>query len=72
MANRLALVTGASSGIGLSLATELAKRGYDLVVCSAGDRIKTAAQQLEGAQVSVVTCRLISLAAKGSKVYGTR
>lgn len=39
MAKELAVVTGASSGIGLSLAKELASRGYDLVVCSAGNRL---------------------------------
>ena len=39
----LAVVTGASSGIGYELAAELAKRGYDLVVASAGERLGPAA-----------------------------
>lgn len=42
----LAVVTGASSGIGYELAVELARRGYDLVVASAGEHLTTAAQNL--------------------------
>jgi short-subunit dehydrogenase len=54
MPNKLALVTGASSGIGLSLAKELAGRGYDIIVCSAGERLQKSAQQLRIASVQVI------------------
>jgi short-subunit dehydrogenase len=53
MPNKLALVTGASSGIGFWLAQELAERGYDLVICSAGQRLQTSAQQLRSGSVEV-------------------
>lgn len=53
MAGDLALVTGASSGIGRSLARELAGRGYDLVICSAGERLASAASELRSAGVNV-------------------
>ncbi len=42
----LAVVTGASNGIGYELAAELARRGYDLVIASAGERLSQAARDL--------------------------
>lgn len=42
----LALVTGGSSGIGYELAAELARRGYDLVLASSGERLMQAVQDL--------------------------
>jgi short-subunit dehydrogenase len=55
MARELALVTGASSGIGLSLAKDLVSRGYDIVVCSAGERLATATQTLQSSEVEVIS-----------------
>jgi short-subunit dehydrogenase len=54
MAGQFAIVTGASSGIGLSLAKELARREYDLAICSAGERLTGAADELRAFGVQVL------------------
>jgi short-subunit dehydrogenase len=53
MGQMLAIVTGASSGIGFELAKELAKRGYDLVVASAGERLGPAGNEFRSLGVQV-------------------
>ena len=49
----LALVTGASSGIGLELAKEFARRGYDLVIAAENPEITTVASVIEQMGVTV-------------------
>jgi short-subunit dehydrogenase len=50
----LALVTGASSGIGLELAKQFAENGFDLVIAAEDDELTEAARQLGDAVVEAV------------------
>jgi short-subunit dehydrogenase len=56
----LAVVTGASSGIGYELARQFAQNDFDLLIVSAGERIKTAAREIErlGGNVEAVQADL--------------
>src|SRR3712207_2946372 len=49
----LALVTGASSGIGLELARQFAEHGFDLVVTAEDAELTAAAGQLRGTGTTV-------------------
>lgn len=44
----LAVVTGASSGIGLELAKQFARHGFDLLIASQGSGLDDAGQMLQG------------------------
>ena len=60
----LAVVTGASSGIGLELARQFAENGFDLVVCAEDSGIERAAAELR-AQGADVTAVQTDLATRG-------
>jgi short-subunit dehydrogenase len=53
----LAVVTGASSGIGLELARQFCANGFDVVVVAEDDRLADAAASLRSAGTSVVDVR---------------
>ncbi|MGE7204140.1 SDR family NAD(P)-dependent oxidoreductase [Sphingomonas sp. NPDC019816] len=63
MADKLAIVTGASTGIGYHLAACAAKEGYDLLIVADEPAIHAAATKLaaEGARVQAVEADLSSL-----------
>ena len=52
MKNHYALVTGASSGMGLEFARQLAKRGYNLLIVSNEEAIHEVAKRLEAEEAS--------------------
>lgn len=60
LARPLAVITGASSGIGFELARQFAQRGHDLVARAAQPRIEGAAEELRqyGGRVEVVQADL--------------
>ena len=55
MANQLAVVTGASSGIGFNLAKVFAENGFDVVIASSGPRLESAERELANLGVQVTT-----------------
>lgn len=55
MVKPLAVITGASSGIGYELAKEFARNGFDLVVTSTGESIEEAAEAFRGLTAQVET-----------------
>ena len=63
----LAVVTGASSGIGLELAKELAARRYHLVVCAEDDELAVAADGLRRSGVPVQAVRADLATAEGTQ-----
>jgi uncharacterized protein len=56
--DKLALVTGASAGIGFHLAHQLAERGYDIVGVGASDRVNTLPQRIPDVEVVPVAVDL--------------
>lgn len=56
--NSLALVTGASSGIGLNIAKELASRGHDIIAVGSSDRVQQVQEQIADVTVFPVQADL--------------
>ncbi|PYV46792.1 MAG: oxidoreductase [Acidobacteria bacterium] len=55
MAEKFAVITGASSGIGYELARVFGENGYDLLINSSGERLERAASDLKSLGFEVIT-----------------
>ncbi|MFD1617844.1 SDR family NAD(P)-dependent oxidoreductase [Rothia amarae] len=58
MMNSLALVTGASSGIGLNITKELAARGHDIIAVGSSERVHKVQEHIEGVRIYAVQADL--------------
>lgn len=68
---KFAVVTGASSGIGLELAKQFAQHGFDLLVVADSAKIGDAAGALRGYDVSVTEARMdLAKSDEVEKLYG--
>jgi len=56
--NPLALVTGASAGIGLKIAQELAERGHDIIAVGSSERVSSVSEKITGVQIYPVQADL--------------
>jgi short-subunit dehydrogenase len=65
MGSQLALVTGASSGIGLELAKQFAQNDFDVVIAAEDDELSTAANTIEGFGATVTPVRVDLATPKG-------
>jgi short-subunit dehydrogenase len=75
LAGEVALVTGASRGLGLLIATELARRGCRLLLCARdGAELERAADRLRsaGAEVAAVACDVTREESAGQLVGAAR
>jgi uncharacterized protein len=70
MSRLFAVITGASSGIGLALAHELAGRGYDLAICSARERLQSATEALRSNGIEVTDVQADLATRDGIKRFG--
>jgi short-subunit dehydrogenase len=61
---QLAVITGASSGIGLELAKQCAANGFDLIICAEDAGIQTAAAQLQAETAVQVQAIQVDLATR--------
>jgi short-subunit dehydrogenase len=62
-----AVVTGASSGIGLELARQFAEHDFDVLICAEDDELEAAAAQLRTTGAAVVTARVDLATAEGNE-----